>query len=158
MRGSDDRGELRVGEHLDAVLAEDAGHGAVHLVVEPVGQVLVDPAAARDVQHLRAAADREHGEVPLERGAHQLELELVPRANDPAGLRMRLCSVEARIEVGTTREHEPVDRIERLLDPGAGRHEQRRAARLLDRLDVGGRDQRSRKPPVRPGRPPSGRS
>jgi hypothetical protein len=132
------------------VLAEDARHAAVHLVAEPVGQMLVDPAAAYDIQHLRSTANREHRDVPLERGAHQLELELVPLAYHSSGLRMRRGAVEARIEVGSTREHEPVHRVERLLDAGARRHEQRRTARLLDRLDVRGRDERSRESPVRP--------
>jgi hypothetical protein len=63
---------------------------------------------------------------------------------------MRRGSIETRVEVGSTGEHEAVDGVERLLDARARWHEERRAARLLDRFDVGGRDQRSREPPVLP--------
>ena len=72
--------------HLDPVLAEGARLGTMHLVAEAVREVLLDVPAARDVQHLRAAADREHGHVALERSPHQLELELVALAHRAGGL------------------------------------------------------------------------
>ena len=66
--------------------------------------------------------------------AHQLELEVVALAHDARCLGVRLGAVELRIEIRAAREDEPVDRIERLVDPRTRGNEQRRAAGLLDRL------------------------
>src|SRR5581483_5837092 len=74
---AEDPGEPGSRDDLDPVLPEHARHGTVRLDAERVGQVLLDAAAAGDVEYLRAAADREHRNVAVERGPHQLELELV---------------------------------------------------------------------------------
>ena len=50
---------------------------AVDVVLEPVGQVLVERAAVGDVDDLHAAADAEAGQVALGRGAHERQLERV---------------------------------------------------------------------------------
>ncbi len=93
------------------------------------------PAAARDVQHLRAAADREHRQVALERGAHQLELEVVALAHD-AGRLLRARSAPyspgSRSEPPENTSPSTASSVSSIA--GARRHEQRRAARLLDRL------------------------
>ena len=49
---TDDRRQPGVREHLDAVLAERAGHLAMNLVSETIGEMLFDVASAGDVQYL----------------------------------------------------------------------------------------------------------
>ena len=65
---AEDAGRVRLGFTV-VVVGEDAGGVLVVVVADDVRQVLDEIAAARHVQDLRAAADREHGQVPLERRA-----------------------------------------------------------------------------------------
>ena len=67
--GSENTGEAASRLDLDLVLRELAGRLLVLLVPDQVRQVLDQIAAERDVQHLRAAADREHRQVAFERRA-----------------------------------------------------------------------------------------
>src|SRR5262249_27116213 len=60
---AEDRCEPGLGEHLDVVLGEDARRLLVDVRPDTVGYVLLQVAAERDVQHLRAAADREYRQV-----------------------------------------------------------------------------------------------
>ena len=71
---TEQRAEPRSLLDLDLVVGEDARRLLVLLVADDLGQVLDEVAAAGDVQHLRAAADREHGHVALERGAQERQL------------------------------------------------------------------------------------
>ena len=81
---------------------------------DAIRDVLLEVAAERDVQHLRAAADREHRHVALQRRLHQLQLEVVALANDAVRLGMRLGAVQLRIEIRAAGEHQPVDDVQRL--------------------------------------------
>ena len=74
---AEQRAEPRAVVDLHAVLREDARHLAVLLVPDHLGQVLHEVAAARDVQHLEAAADREHRHVARERRLEQRKLAAV---------------------------------------------------------------------------------
>ncbi len=56
------------------------------VVADQVGQVLDEVAAEGDVQDLRAAADREHRQVALERRAQERELGAVALGHDPGRL------------------------------------------------------------------------
>ena len=104
--------ELR--RRLDAhvVVGEDARRVLVPLVADDLGQVLDEVAAARDVQHLRAAADGEHRHVALERA---LEQRSSPRSR--SGTRARRLRVR---DPGRT-------------SPGRGRCRRRRAGRRARR-------------------------
>ena len=131
------------GGRIDAhrVLGERAVDLAVLLVPDDLGQVLDEVAAARDVQHLEAAADREHRHVARERGLEQRELAAVALGVRSVRLRMRLGAVLLRIEVVAAGEEQAVERVERLLDAVlARRHEHRAAAGALDRAHVVVRD------------------
>ena len=54
------RAHARPGVDLDVVVGERAGRVLVLVVADQLGQVLLEVAAACDVQDLAAAADREH--------------------------------------------------------------------------------------------------
>ena len=134
---------MRLRLDRDVVLGELAGQLLVLLVADHLGQVLDEVAAERDVQHLRAAADREHRHVARERGLQQRELGAVALLDDPVRRLVALLAVGGRIEVGAAGEDDPVERVERLLDPVVrGRHEQRAPAGALDGPHVVGRDER----------------
>ncbi len=54
---------------------EGAGHAAVLVMAEPVGQMLKQRSAAGDVDQLHAAADPEHGQIQLDRPPHERDFE-----------------------------------------------------------------------------------
>ena len=105
-----------------------------------VGDVLVERAAAGDVEQLHPAADAEHRQVALERAAREGELEAV--ALGPGALRVRvgLGAVAGRVDVRAAGEDEPVEQVEQLLgrlgDLVVGRQDQRQPARLGDAARV----------------------
>jgi len=134
-----------------AVVAEHARRLAVRLRADHLGKVLDDVAAARHVQHLRAAAHGEDGHVPLQRRRQQRELRAVTVRHGAARLGVRLSPVRLRVEIVAAREDDAVERVERLLHPVLdGGHEQRAPARALDDVDVRERDDRRRDRPAAP--------
>ena len=82
-----------------------------------LGQVLDEVAAARDVQDLAAAADREHRHVALERRRRAARARRGRgRAAMPFVSGCGSAPYSVRVEVGAAGEDEPVERLERLLD------------------------------------------
>ena len=135
------------------MLGEDAGYLLVTLVPDEVGDVLLEVAAERDVEHLRAAADGEHGQVALEGRGEERDLGAVALRADVVRLRVRLGVVQRRVEVRAAREDEPVEHVERLVDRVLQRrHEQRPAAGRLDLRHV---RRAGRAPPARSRHPMS---
>jgi hypothetical protein len=69
-------------------------------VADDVGQVLEEIAAASDIQHLQAAADRENWHVPRQRALEQRELG--PVALRPRASRgwVRLGTVRPGLDIG----------------------------------------------------------
>ena len=123
--------------------AEDVGDRLVALVANDLGQVLVQVAAAHDVEQLHAAADGEGRHVARERGTQQRQLGLVAAGADAARGRVGVGAVVRRIDVGAAGEDDPVERAERLLDRvGERRQQHGPTSGALDRLDVGHRCQR----------------
>ena len=115
----------------------------VLLVAHDLGQVLHEVTSERHVQDLRAAADGQNRHVARERRLEQGQLAAVALRDDTLGLRVRFLAVHLRVEVRAAGEHDPVEDVQRLLDPVvARRHEQRPPARALDRVDVVHRDER----------------
>ena len=84
-RGSPRSREPGASAHV--VPAVHADGRAVQVGADHVRQVLAQVAAERDVEHLHAAAHREHRQVALERGAGERELPLV--AVGPGAARSR---------------------------------------------------------------------
>ena len=114
--------------------------------------MLHEISSAGDVQHLAPATHGEDRQVPAERGLQERELSAVPLRADLDRLGMRLGAVRLGIEVSTAREDDPVEHVERLVDRvGDGRDEQRPPAGLLDRANIGERDERRRLRPRAPG-------
>ena len=72
-----------------------------------VRQVLVQGAAEVHVEQLQPAADRQHRQIPLERGRQEGELAVVARPVDAHG-RVRLLAVQRGVDVGAAGEHERV--------------------------------------------------
>ena len=107
-------------------------------VPDDVGQVLVQGAAARHVERLHAAADREDrhaGGVGL---AQERKLEVVELGLGGSELGVDRRAVGARVQVGAARKHEPGHaRHERPHALGLDRRQDhRQAAALVDRLGV----------------------
>ena len=137
--------------HLDGMLGEDAWKLLVLVARNLLGEVLDEIAAARDVQQLKSAADRERRHVLLERCGEQSQFPRVAARLRHIRLRMRLGAVERRVDVGAPGEHNAVQRLERLRDALLARWDQDRTpARSLDRVDVVERDQRGREVPDSP--------
>src|SRR5215211_9426165 len=91
---AEERRDLRPGLDVDLVVGEHARRVLVVLVADLIRKVLEEIAAPGDVQHLGAATDREQRHVAFERGAHERELGLVPVANEPERLLVRVLAVE----------------------------------------------------------------
>ena len=127
----------------DAVQREGSRDLSMTLVPDQLGKVLVQIAAVDDVEDLHPAADREHRQLTRERPLEQRQLGAVALELHHRGLRVCLCSVEPGIDVGASGEDEAVECVQSLLDSVVGRwHDQRPAPRLLDRANVGERDER----------------
>ena len=107
----------RAGVERDIVVGavEGAGHATVLVVAVALGEVLVQRAAERDVHHLHPAADREHGQVAIERRAQQRDLEAVALGHGADRLGVRRGAVAGRIDVGSAGEDEPVEAVEQLV-------------------------------------------
>ena len=105
-------------------------------MAELLGEVLPEGASERDVQELHPATDREHGHVALQRSVEERELGTIALLVDAERLAVCLLVVEIGIEIGTAREQQSVQRLQRLLHSVfARRHEQGAPARTLDALD-----------------------
>ena len=110
--------------------------------VDPGGivEMLGDAAAEGDVEQLHAAADAEHGQLALERGAGERELE--PVAKRVAGLvgGIGVLAVGGGVEIAPAGQQQAVDDLERLLGSvrvvGIDGDDQRRSAGPGNRLDV----------------------
>ena len=107
-RVADDRVQARAFVDRDGVLREHAGRLLVAFVSDEVGHVLLEIAAQRHIQHLRAAADGEDGHVAFESRGEQGDLGAVALGTDVVGLRVRLGVVQRRVQVRPAREDEPV--------------------------------------------------
>ena len=130
---------------------ELARHLLVDVVPDSLGKVLHEVAAAGDVQELEAAADCERRHVTLERSLQERQLTRVTTRLRGVGLRVGIGPVARGIDVGATREHDPVERVERLLDVLLGRRDDERATTgALDRVDVCERDERGGQVPDAP--------
>ena len=125
------------------MIAELARRVLVVVVPDELGEVLMEIAAAGDVQDLAAAADREHRQVSLERRLEQGELRPVSLRHDAFGLGVRVLAVRLRVEIRAAREKQAVERVERLVDGLLGGRDQEWApAGSLDGPHVGGRHER----------------
>ena len=144
---AEDLGEPRSLLERDVVVGERARRVLVLVVADHVGQMLDEVAAARDVQHLAAAANGQDRHVACQRAVEQCELRAVALRHDAEGLVVRLLVVEIGIEVRAAREEKPVDSVQRLLMPsslGGIRPAARRRARSRARR------QPARARPLRP--------
>src|SRR5437667_5662688 len=74
---AEQRFQLRSRLERHVVVSEGARRVLVLLVADDLREVLDEIPAARDVQHLRAPADREHRQVALERRLEERELRAV---------------------------------------------------------------------------------
>src|SRR4051812_33940085 len=101
------RGDSRPFLERHVVLAELARAVLVLLVADDLREVLDEVAAERNVEHLRAAADREHGQVTGERRRQQRQLGSIARGDDSDGLWMSLLPVQLGIQIGAAREDQP---------------------------------------------------
>ena len=107
------------------------------LVTDLVGKVLQEVAAAEDVQQLEAAADRESGQIALERRLEQPQLPRVAAGLRRVGRWVPVGPVVDGVDVDAAREDDAVEHVERLVDGVlARRHDDRSATGLLDRVDV----------------------
>ena len=102
---------------------ELTGHLLVDVVADGFRKVLHEIATAGDVQELKTPADGERRQVPLERRLQERQLAGVATGLRGVGLRVGIGAVVRWIDVGATREHDPVERVERLLDVFLGRRD-----------------------------------
>ena len=92
-----------------------------------VGQVLVQRPAAGHVQHLHAAADREHGQAARYRPPREGQLEAVELGLGRPQLGMLGGAVVVRMQVRPARQADAVEAVEQLVHrAGAHRREDHR--------------------------------
>ena len=77
--------------------------------------VLNERAPARHVEDLNPPADREDGEIGVERVAHEGELVLVPLDRRLLDGRVLLLTIAHGIDVAAVSEHEAVDVLREVL-------------------------------------------
>ena len=97
-RAASEPGSRRTGWSHE--LARRAGVG---VVADGVGQVLLERAAVRDVEHLHAAADPQQRHVAGLGGVHQRELEVVAQRRHGVRFGMALRAVARRVDVAPPR-------------------------------------------------------
>ena len=132
MARAEDLGKARPVLHVDRVLREHPQRLAMALVPDRLWKVLDQVAAAQDVQQLEPAADGERRQVAMERRAEERELGRISVQLRGVGCGMALVAVLRRVDVDPAREDQPVEHVERLVDPDrAGRDEERPASRPL---------------------------
>ena len=88
--------------------AEAVGRAAVRVVPDQVGHVLVEGAAAGDVEHLRAAADAEQGHALPDAGLGDGQLPGVPVGRVDVRLRMLGRAVDGGVDVAPAGDHKAV--------------------------------------------------
>ncbi len=133
-----DVGEHRVRVELHGVQVGAAGltRAAVRRDAGIVDEVLVQRAAASDVQHLEAAADGEERQTACDGDVRERGFEVVGPAIDAVHGRVRRFAVQRRVDVGAAGEHERVDTCEQRLRVAGVVDEHRLCARALDRVEV----------------------
>src|ERR1700730_1301551 len=95
----EDRGDDRAARDAHLVRAEPAGGAAVLLVASQVGNVLVQGAAAGDVEHLGAAADAKQGYSLPDRGLGDRQLPGVPVGCVDISLLVLDRTIDRRVDV-----------------------------------------------------------
>jgi acyl-CoA reductase-like NAD-dependent aldehyde dehydrogenase len=122
--------------------ARRESHRVLAHPVVAVADVLYQGAAERDVQHLHAAAQREHRQIELDGGEAHRDVEIVVRRHDAVqGVVVGLLAVPARVDVAAARQQHTVEVLQHgegvlreLLD---GRHQHRDATGSRHRAAVG---------------------
>ena len=94
------------GLDLDVVDGRPARDAGLAVGEDPVavGDVLVERAAQRDVQHLVAAADRQRRDTAIDGSTCERELETVPVRDDPVDLVAPLLAVLLGVEVAAAHQ------------------------------------------------------
>ena len=113
-------------------------------VADLARDVLHERTASRDVEHLDAAADREHGHVRFERARDQLQLVLVASGFGGGERLVRMLAVYRRQHVAAAGEQKPVEIPHHVSRRDPGRVENDRLAsgtpdRLLVIVSLAGR-------------------
>ena len=122
-------------------------------VSDGVREVLDEVTAPHDVEELEAAADGQDRNVALEGGLQERHLGAIATRLRLVRLRVRLCAVRIRPDVGTAGEDDPVEDVEDVVDVVVRRRDQNGpAACSLDRGHVVERDERRRQVPRAPAR------
>ncbi len=104
--------------------------------VDGRGNVLDESATGRDIQYLRAAADREEGQVGAHCATGEIDFELIAPRFRILDRRMPLVAVEDRVDVSAAGQQEAIDLVEYLARALADLEDACAPARLLDRGDV----------------------
>src|SRR5256885_826585 len=99
-------GQLRSFLDLDRMLGEHAAHLTMFRVSDGVREVLDEVTAPHDVEELEAAADGQDRNVALEGGLQERHLGAIATRLRLVRLRVRLCAVRIRPDVGTAGEDE----------------------------------------------------
>jgi len=139
-----DRGDDRAAGDADLVGAEAVDRAGVGVVPHELGHVLVEGAAAGDVEHLRAPADAKQRNALADAGLGDGQFPGVPVTRGDFGLRVLGGAVDGGIDVATSGNHKAVkDGHGRFgLRLVAARREQNRTAPAVpDGRDVGERQQ-----------------
>ena len=103
------------------------------------GQILQQRAAARDVEHLQAAADRQHGQLARLGGADERDLEAVEVRLGGAEAGVGLGAVDRRVQVRAARQAQAAEPVEQGLDAVdvQRRDDHGHRAGTADRLRIG---------------------
>ena len=105
------------------------------------GGVLIDATAQGRHHHLHTATDAEHRDLTVGRETHEQQLLTIAHRVDAAELRNGLFAHPERIEVGTAREEESVDAVEKRFEGcevGRRRKDERRPPGREHRLVIAG--------------------
>ena len=101
--------------------------------------ILVHRAPEGYGEHLHAATDAEHGNLPIVGAASQQQLEGVAHGIDAAQLRQRLLVHPERVQIGAAREQQAVGALQQFVDArqvGRRRNDERQTARTNHRFVV----------------------
>ncbi len=104
-------GQQRTGGHSHVVAAVAGGLGRVAFVADHAGQVLVQGAAQRHVDHLQSATDAQQRQPAGQRATAQVQFGSVAVQADGPALWFSRRSVQGWVEVAATRQHHAVQPV-----------------------------------------------
>jgi hypothetical protein len=137
---------------FDSRLAVNSGTWGVSLVVDNIGEMLVQGSPASDVEDLKTAADGKERQIALRRGDDEGALEVIATTIGALGRGPWYGAVRSGIDVLTSDQDDPVELFDEVVGIRAREQQHWSPTRIHDPIRVGLWNERCRGVDPRPPR------